>query len=170
MLSLVIPVYKNQANLPRLLHELEQFAAGFPGALEIVFVIDGSPDGSLRVLQAHLPTWPVRTQLVELSRNFGSFAAIAAGLSAAAGDTFAVIAADSQEPLDLVLEFHRLMSTDRADVVLGQRISRADPFLSRTLSNAFWSLYRRFVIKEMPSGGVDVFGCTRKVRDQLLAM
>jgi polyisoprenyl-phosphate glycosyltransferase len=128
------------------------------------------PDGSRATLERHLPTWSVDTQLVELSRNFGSFAAIAAGLERARGDYLAVMAADLQEPPALVLEFHRILKAGDADVVLGTRTRRSDPWWSRWLSTAFWGLYRRFVVPEMPRGGVDVFGCTREVRDRLLEL
>jgi polyisoprenyl-phosphate glycosyltransferase len=170
MLSLIIPVYKNEESLPRLLGELELLAGRLPDDLEVVFVVDGSPDGSLRLLQERLPAWPVQSQLVELSRNFGSFSAIAAGLLHAAGDYLAVLAADLQEPPDLVLEFHRLLRAGDADVALGCRTGRADPWWSRLPSAAFWSLYRRFVVPDMPRGGIDVFGCTRQVRDRLLEL
>lgn len=168
MLSLVIPVYKNEENLPRLFRELESFAERLPDDLEVVFVVDGTPDDSLRVLQERLPAWPVRTQLIELSRNFGSFAAIAAGLGRASGEYMGVIAADLQEPPDLVLDFHRILKSGEADVVLGYRTGRADPWWSQVLSESFWRLYRRFVVRDMPKGGIDVFGCTRRVRDQLM--
>jgi polyisoprenyl-phosphate glycosyltransferase len=170
MLSLVIPVYNNEENLPRLFAELAQFAAGLPDRLEIVFVVDGATDGSRAMLERHLPTWSVDTQLIELSRNFGSFAAIAAGLERARGEYLAVLAADLQEPPALILEFHRILKAGDADVVLGTRTRRSDPVWSRWLSNAFWGLYRRFVVPEMPRGGVDVFGCTREVRDRLLEL
>jgi len=170
MLSLVIPVYNNEENLPRLFRELESFAGRLQDELEIVFVVDGSPDGSLRALQARLPSWPIRTQLIELSRNFGSFAAIAAGLRRAGGDYMAVIAADLQEPPELILDFHRVLKSGEADVVLGHRTGRADPWWSQMLSECFWSLYRHFVVRDMPKGGIDVFGCTREVRDHLLQM
>ena len=170
MLSLVIPVYKNAENLPRLLREVEGLAARLPESLEVVFVIDGSPDASLEILQRRLPSWPVRAQLLELSRNFGSFSAIAAGLASARGDYMAVIAADLQEPPELVLDFHRLLTSGAADVVLGHRTGRADPWHSRVLSEMFWRLYRRFVLPDIPKGGIDVFGCTRQVRDRLLEL
>lgn len=170
MLSLVIPVYRNVESLPRLLHELWQLVPELHDELEVIFVVDGSPDGSLRFLQEQLPLWPVRTQLLELSRNFGSFAAIAAGLRKAEGEYIAVLAADLQEPPELMLEFHRVLKSGEADVVLGHRTGRADPWWSRALSNSFWRLYRRFVIRDMPKGGIDVFGCTRQVRDHLVAL
>ena len=102
MLSLVVPIYKSEANLPPLFRELEEFADRLPDTLEVVFVVDGSPDASLDILQSHLATWTLNAQLVELSRNFGSFAAIAAGLREANGEYLAVAAADLQEPLDLI--------------------------------------------------------------------
>lgn len=170
MLSLVIPVYRNQENLPRLVQELSKLPAQLNDELEVVFVVDGSPDESFQLLQERLPRWPVRTQLIELSRNFGSFAAVSAGLRTAQGDYFAVLAADLQEPPELMLEFHRILKAGDADVVLGFRAGRADPWLSRLLSHAFWGLYRRFVVREMPKGGIDVFGCTRQVRDHIVAL
>jgi polyisoprenyl-phosphate glycosyltransferase len=170
MLSLVIPVYNNAPSLGRLFTEVETLAARLPDDLEVVFVVDGATDGSLRALSDHLPSWGVTAQLVELSRNFGSFAAVAAGMAQARGDYVAVMAADLQEPPDLILEFHRILSAGNADVVLGARTGRGDPLLSRMLSAIFWGVYRRLAVPEMPRGGVDVFGCTRAVRDRLLEL
>ncbi len=170
MLSLVIPVYRNEENLPRLFRELEEFADRLPSGLEIVFVVDGSPDRSLAILQERLPAWRLPAQLIELSRNFGSFAAIAAGMQRARGEYVAVVSADLQEPLDLILEFHRRLAAGEADIVLGHRTGRADPWWSHALSECFWRLYRRFVVKDIPRGGIDMFGCTREVRDRLLEM
>jgi glycosyltransferase involved in cell wall biosynthesis len=170
MLSLVIPVYNNRESLPRLFRELEALATGLPAGLEVLFVVDGATDGSLEQLRAALPEWPLRTRLIELSRNFGSSAAIAAGPEEAAGDTIAVLAADLQEPPELIAEFQRVLASGTADVVLGVRTGRADPWHARLLSDGFWHLYRRFVVRDMPPGGVDVFGCTHEVRDRLVQL
>jgi len=86
------------------------------------------------------------------------------------GEHFAALAADLQEPPELVLEFHRLLKGGGADVVFGYRASRADAWSSQTASEWFWRLYRRFVVKDMPRGGIDVFGCTRQVRDRLVEL
>jgi glycosyltransferase involved in cell wall biosynthesis len=171
MLSLVIPLYKSEPNLPRLMVELPKLRDRLsPEPLEVVFVVDGSPDRCREILERDLPAFPVPTQLVSLSRNFGSFNAIAAGLEAGRGERFAVLAADLQEPLELVEEFERLMRADEADVCYGVREGRSDPWLSELFSNAFWNLYSRLVIPEMPPKGVDIFGCNRMVRDRLLAL
>jgi len=170
MNSLVIPVYRNQENLDRLLSELVKLDARMRGEWEVVFVVDGSPDRCLEILRERLPALPLRTQLLSLSRNFGSFAAIAAGMEKARGEYLAVMAADLQEPPGLVLQFFDALADGRADIVFGVRGGRSDPWLSELASNTFWFIYRRLVIKDMPRGGVDVFGCTREVRDQLLQL
>jgi glycosyltransferase involved in cell wall biosynthesis len=170
MNSLVIPVYRNEANLDRLLTELVKLAGRLPGELEVVFVVDGSPDRCLQILRERLPALPLRTQLLSLSRNFGSFAAIAAGLENARGNCMAVMAADLQEPPELILQFFEVLGAGQADIVLGVRRGRSDPWLSELASNLFWFVYRKFVIKDMPPGGVDIFGCTREVRDHLVRL
>jgi glycosyltransferase involved in cell wall biosynthesis len=169
MCSLVIPVYRNEANLPRLLSELERLRQLVNGEFEVIFVVDDSPDRCLEILRDRLPAARFRSQLLALSRNFGSFAAIAAGMARARGARIAVMAADLQEPIELAVQFYGLLE-DRADVVFGIRGKRSDPWLSELSSNAFWWLYRKFVNREMPSGGVDVFGCTAEVRDHLLEL
>lgn len=168
--SLVIPVYKNEESIPRLLAALGELAAGMPDPLEVVFVVDGSPDGSFSALKAALPALPFHAQLLAHSRNFGSFPAIRTGLQHARGEYFGVMAADLQEPPELIAEFFRALSADECDVAIGTRRSRNDPFVSRISSALFWGIYRRFVVHDMPEGGVDVFGCNKAFRDQLLAL
>ena len=163
MNSLVIPVYRNEANLDRLLAELVKLDAALAGEFEVVFVVDGSPDRCLQILREKLPSLPLRTRLISLSRNFGSFAAIAAGLDRARGSNLAVMAADLQEPPELILRFFEVLAAGRADIVFGVRGGRSDPWLSEIASNLFWFLYRKLVIKDIPRGGVDIFGCTREV-------
>src|SRR5258708_27965824 len=82
------------------------------------------PDTSLSLLREKLPELGLRYQLLGLSRNFGSFNAIAAGMEAGRGDFFAVLAADLQEPPQLALDFHDALRQDRADIVFGYRVKR----------------------------------------------
>jgi len=165
MLSVVIPVYKNEGSIERLLSELVRVSERIAEPVELIFVVDGSPDRSHAILRDRLPQLSVRSQLIALSRNFGSFSAIRAGLERGQGDYFAVLAADLQEPPELVLRFLEVLLADDADIVFGSRSTRADPWFTRLTSNVFWSVYRRFVVREMPRGGVDVFACTGAVRD-----
>lgn len=170
MFSLVIPVYRNAESLPAVVAAVSELDRELSGRLEAVFVVDGSPDDSRAILEQLLPSSSFSSQLIVLSRNFGSFAAIREGLSHARGSLFAVMAADLQEPPSVVLEFLRILESEPVDVAMGTRVSRADPLLSRLGSAVFWSLYRRLVQPEMPPGGIDVFGCNLAVRDQLLRL
>jgi len=170
VLTVVVPVYNNEGSLPDLLDRLA--ALTFPAGVECraVFVIDGSPDNSEQVLRRRLETWSLRSSLVVLSRNFGSFAAIRAGLEAAEGDWCAVVAADLQEPPELLVDFVEALQTGEVDLVLGERGDRADPLSSRATSGLFWRFYRRFVQPDMPPGGVDVFACNETVRLAILEL
>ncbi len=166
--SLVIPVYRNAGSIAALVDTVEHIAGQIEGGLEAVFVIDGSPDDSRERLLAALRNGRLNARVVDLSRNFGSFAAIRKGMSLARGDRIAVMAADLQEPPELVIEFLRRLATGDVDVLAGQRTSRDDR--GDTASKAYWRLYRRFVVGDMPSAGVDVFACTAAVRDVVCSL
>ena len=168
MNSLVIPVYKNQTSIDLLLEALTALHAKLGGDLEVVFVVDGSPDRSLAMLAGGLSKCPFRSELVELSRNFGSFAAIRLGMAVAKGPYYAVMAADLQEPPELVETFFRSLAGEPYDIICGSREGRDDPFLSRMYAGAFWGMYRKLVQPAIPPGGVDVFACNQAVRDGLL--
>ncbi len=170
MNSLVIPVYRNEESIPSLLQALTDLAASMSEPLEVVFVVDGSPDRSHALLSEQLPQLAFATQLLLLSRNFGSFAAIRCGLETARGKYFAVMAADLQEPPELIAQFFALLAQGEHDVVIARRDARKDPWLSRLGSSAFWGMYRRLINPQIPPGGVDVFACNRAFRDQLLAL
>lgn len=168
MYSLIVPVYRNADSLAALMEVVAQFPAQLDGPFETVFVVDGSPDASLATLQRLLPTAAFPATVLSLSRNFGSFAAIRAGMRVARGPYLAIMAADLQEPPDLALEIFRRLRGGHSDVVVGTRVARADPWPSRLAASVFWRVYRRFIQPEMPAGGVDVFGCNDAVREVLL--
>lgn len=144
-------------------------AATLDGGLEAVFVVDGSPDRSLDVLREALAAGRLRAQMLSLSRNFGSFSAIRAGMRVARGDYMAVMAADLQEPVEVVAEFFELLAADKCDIAFGARESRDDPAFSSASSRLYWWFYRRFVNADIPPGGVDVFGCTQAVARRIVS-
>jgi len=101
MYSLIIPIYKNEESIRELLKTIGKLNIKLDGKLEAVFVIDGSPDQSFTILNELLPQQKFTSQLILLSRNFGSFTAVRAGLAEGRGPFFAVMAADLQEPPEL---------------------------------------------------------------------
>lgn len=164
--SIVVPIYRNEANIPALITALEGLYCSLAGDLEVVFVVDGSPDQSgARLIEAK---YAFASIIVFHSRNFGAFTAIRTGMEYASGNYIAAMAADLQEPPELILKFFQILAADTADVVFGQRIGRHDPLGRRLLSQSFWAFYRRFVLPEMPRGGVDIFGCNRQVLEAIL--
>lgn len=170
VLSLIIPVYRNEGSIPDLVRVLADLDRGLGGEFEAVLVDDGSPDRSLELLVQALPAAPFRSQLISLSRNFGSLPAMLAGLTAGRGPRYAVMAADLQEPPELIARFDALLRAGEHDVVVGARRKRSDPLRWRLGAAIFWRLYRLLVERQIPARGVDVFACTREVRDQLIGL
>lgn len=166
--SLVVPIYNNSGSIAALVEAVEHIAARVEGTLEAVFVIDGSPDDSRELLLDALQDIPTNARVVGHSRNFGAFSAIRTGMKLARGRYVAVMAADLQEPPDLVVEFFARLASGEVDVVAGERRSRNDR--GDRASRLYWRLYRRFVLDEIPPDGVDVFACTAAVRDVVCSL
>ncbi len=162
--SIIVPVYGNAASLPDLIGEFQKLAArNLADDFEFVFVDDGSPDHSFDVLKAQAAQ-ENRIRIVKLSRNFGSNAALMAGLSQARGDVIAAIAADLQDPPALI---HTMLADwrDGHKIVLAARETRDDGLISSKISDLFYALFRRFAIKTMPKRGFDFFLVDRQVCD-----
>ncbi|MEM4368669.1 MAG: glycosyltransferase [Candidatus Anstonellales archaeon] len=166
--SLVIPVYMNEENILDLLNLIRLLKAKLKGLFEVIFVVDGSPDHSYELLSEMLPNSELSSQLLLLSRNFGSFTAIRVGIEVARGKYIAVMSADLQEPFDLILSFFDLLKKNEADIVFGVRKSRKDNIITQLCSNLFWTFYRKFVMPDVPKGGIDVFAINDKVKNAIL--
>lgn len=168
--SIIVPVYRNEGSIPELVDVLGRLNRELSGELEVVLVVDASPDRCYPLLRNVLSTAPFASQLLLHSRNFGSFAAIRSGLVVARGIYFAVMSADLQEPPELAIQFFRRLESGHADIVVGTRRSRSDPGISQLASSIFWMLYRSLINSDIPAGGVDIFGCNVTFRNQLLAL
>lgn len=165
-LSIVIPVYYNELNLPDTIPQLLALKDQLPGwGFELVFVDDGSGDRSLEVLMEQRACHPEVITVVKLTRNFGSMAAIQAGMAAARGDCVGMIAADLQDPPELLLDMARYWEKG-VKAVFAVRQDREDSFLSRLFANTHYSLLRRFAIQDYPDGGFDFFLVDRQVVEE----
>ncbi len=169
LVSIVVPVYHNAESLPALLAELQALAKRNSGEnFELIFVDDGSQDDSFAVLQRLAATEP-RMRIVKLSRNFGSNAAIVAGLSVARGDAAGAIAADLQDPPET---FDEMLAYWRGGnkVVVAARTDRDDPPMTTLFANLFYRLFRRYALATMPEKGFDFFLIDRRVVDLITAI
>lgn len=164
VLSVVIPVFNNSANLPDLFLALEKNVGA---DAELVFVDDRSRDDSWSQLQSYAKRRP-RTQAIRLSRNFGSFTACVAGLSRARGKAAVLISADLQDPPELIPEMFSHWKAGR-QVVLAARREREDSAGTRIFSAVYYWVLRRFVFPEMPGGGFDFVLVDRVVIDAVVA-
>lgn len=171
LVSLVIPVYYNEDNLPATWEALEatfssaearEAGCGTDWTWEVVFVDDGSGDRSFERLCELQARVPERVRVVKLSRNFGQTSAILAGFRTARGACCVVMSADLQDPPDLIPEMVRRWRNG-SRIVLATRSSRGDGALSRWGSRLFYRLMRRYALPNMPPGGFDFFLVDRKV-------
>lgn len=169
-LGLVVPIYRNEGSIDDLLQAVDHVNKAVDGNLEAIFVVDGSPDRSYALLREKLPSCNFRAQLVVLSRNFGAFPAIRTGLELSSNDLTAVMAADLQEPPELVINFWKRYASEHYDVAFGVREARSDPAVSKLASTVFWQIYRKMVIKDIPKGGVDIFAVSQDFRKRLLLL
>lgn len=166
--SLVIPIYMNEVNIKPLISAINEISTSINSGLEVVFVVDGSPDRSAEILNSESVNFNFQYQILNLSRNFGSFTAIRTGLEYARGEYVAVMAADLQEPIALIVDFFKTLQNNTCDIVFGQRLTRSDPKITSLLSKIYWTFYRKFVQPEIPKGGVDIFACNSLVKESLL--
>jgi glycosyltransferase involved in cell wall biosynthesis len=169
LVSVIVPVYYNELNLPDLFERLVALGNANPQhGFEFVFVDDGSKDRSYEVLE-RLAAEDRRVRVVKLSRNFGSSAAVLAGLGYSCGDCMAVIAADLQDPPELITEMIETWSGGKK-VVLAARQGREDPWTSKLLSGVFYWLFRRLANGDMPAEGFDFMLIDKRVAQLLIQM
>lgn len=168
LISIVVPVYYNEGSLSFLLVRLTAVAeTQRADSFEFIFVDDGSGDNSLSLLKkfAELDS---RVRVIRLSRNFGSNAAILAGLTYCLGDCAAFISADLQDPPEKLPEMIGCWKSG-AEVVLAVRHDRkGDPMITRIFAYMFNRAFTVFVQKEITSQGVGFFLIDRKVIDVIV--
>lgn len=148
-LSVVVPIYNERAVLPECLARLRAVAADLPLRCELVFIDDGSSDGSVQWLKRQaVPGCTLRT--VVLSRNFGKEAAMTAGIDLARGDAVIVLDADLQDPPELIPAMVARWQ-EGFDVVLMKRRSRAgESWFKRVTARLFYRLLNRISDNEIP--------------------
>ncbi len=136
--------------------------------IEVICVDDGSKDHSYDVLKKIHEKDP-RFKLVKLSKNFGSHIAVLAGFAHATGDCMTMVAADLQEPLEMIFEMYEKWQKG-SKLVIAVREDRKDGKLQKWLSNCYYKLMKRYAISNMPEGGFDCFLIDKRVRDVLVKM
>lgn len=171
-ISIIIPVYFNESSLGETYSEIIKVMAENAGRFdyEIVLVDDGSKDNSYSVMK-ELAAKDNKVRLIKLSKNHGSYVAILAGLSYATGDAYTFLAADLQDPPELIPQMYdKWLKYNKRDMVFSVRQSREDPLFSRIYAYFFYKLFRAFVLPEYPEKGYDCFFINKEQRDIVVKM
>jgi glycosyltransferase involved in cell wall biosynthesis len=156
-LSLIVPVYNEEKNLPFLIEAIQKALDPLPYTWEVVLVDDGSEDSSLQVLTRLAEKAPDRLRVVSFRRNFGQTAAIAAGLDYAGGEIIVLLDADMQnDPADIPMLLEKL--DEGYDLVSGWRRRRQDAYLTRTLPSNLANM----LISHVTGVPLHDYGCTLK--------
>ncbi len=134
-LSVVIPVFNEEANLLPLYNELKAVLGNLPVSHEIIFIDDGSTDNSFKVA-AEIHANDPCAKVIQFRRNFGQTAAFAAGFDAAQGELILTIDADGQNDPHDIPKLLQAMQAGNYDFVTGWRTNREEPVLRRLFSRA----------------------------------
>jgi glycosyltransferase involved in cell wall biosynthesis len=147
-LSIVIPVFNEETNIPILYGRLTEVLKEVI-SYEVIFVNDGSRDNSLTLISEIARKDP-QTKYINLTRNFGQQAALTAGLDFATGDIVVTIDCDMQDPPELILEMLKKWQ-EGALVVYGKRKERSDNFLKKYSAKVYYSIFQR--VAEISNAG-----------------
>lgn len=155
-LSVIIPVYNEEANIEALYAALRPVLSGIPRLSEIIFVDDGSIDNTYPILRRIHDNDP-QCRVIRFRRNFGQTAALAAGFAHARGDIIVCLDGDLQnDPTDIPRLLQKI--DEGYDVVSGWRVHRRDKFLTRRLP----SICANWLISKITKVKLHDYGCTLK--------
>src|SRR5580693_5614817 len=155
MISIVIPIFNEQENLPELRRRLTAAMDGLKQDWEAVMVDDGSRDDSPRIME-EFHEQDQRFKIVTLSRNFGHQPAVSAGIHHATGDCVVLLDGDLQDPPEVIPDLIRKWQ-EGFQVVLAQRATRSDGGLRGIGFRLFYPILRR--ITDLPSSpDAGIFG------------
>ena len=169
MLSIVVPVYKEEASIGPFLDRLRAVLAAVTGDYEVIFCMDPSPDRTGEAILEQRARDP-RIKLLEFSRRFGQPMATVAGMQYATGDAVIVMDVDLQDPPELIGE---MISKWREgyDVVMPQRRSRTgEPWTKKLIAWAGYAVINRITDVRIPRNTGDFRLMSRRVVDEVVRL
>jgi polyisoprenyl-phosphate glycosyltransferase len=163
-ISVIIPVFNEEENIDHLVKALNAyFQHETRYGAEIIFVNDGSSDNTLEKLKraAHQA---YTYKIISFSRNFGSHAALRAGILRAKGDYITFMYADLQDPLTLVSQLYDQMEHKGVDITWAFRNTTAAGTTEKLFSSFYATLMRRYAVANFPKKGFDIVMFSKKVK------
>jgi glycosyltransferase involved in cell wall biosynthesis len=165
-ISVIIPIYNEYEGIPFLVENLNAFFGKHPDLMpEVIFVNDGSKDGSVERLQ-EMKHETYKAKIISLSRNFGSHAALRAGISIASGELLCFNYADLQDPLELILQMEEKIREGN-EIIWAHRESTKVSFGEKTFSSMYAYLMKKYAFKNFPEKGFDIVMFNSKVAAQV---
>jgi polyisoprenyl-phosphate glycosyltransferase len=165
ILSIIIPFLNEADNIPKLVKELtDYFREKELYEVELLFVDDGSTDNSLQILKNY--RFEIKGKIISLSKNYGSHAALRAGIINATGDYIMFMYADLQDPIGLSDELF-LKINEGYDIVWATRNSTSQGFFEKWFSKTYASLMKKYAVSTFPENGFDIVMFSKKVVKQL---
>jgi dolichol-phosphate mannosyltransferase len=170
-LSIIIPCYYNEHNIPVTSAALLENEVNFPPevSFEYVMVDDGSKDGTFKALEAFKNKAPNKVKVVKLATNVGSYNAIMAGMSVATGDVNVMITADLQDPVELMPKMYEHWCRGYK-LVIANREEREESFSKRLFANTFQWLMKNLALSNLPDGGFDYVLFDKSIREAIVQM
>lgn len=168
-LSVVIPIYNEEGNIPTLYSRLTEVVQQLNLKYEFIFVNDGSKDASIGLIK-DLAQKDERVKYVDFSRNFGHQIAVTAGLDRSIGDSVVIIDADLQDPPELIIDLYH-KHKEGFEVVYAKRKQRkGESILKKVTAKMFYRLLARITSVEIPVDTGDFRIVDRKIVDYLKQM
>lgn len=167
VLSIIVPHYYNELNIPDTIPRLLALGPKLPGyRLELLLVDDGSGDRTLELLLEWQAREPEIIRVVKLTRNFGTMGAVQAAMTLVTGDCAVMITADLQDPPEMILEFvgHWEKGTK---AVMAVRTGREESRIKEFFANSYYAMLRKFALRDFPPGGFDFFLIDRQIVNDL---
>jgi glycosyltransferase involved in cell wall biosynthesis len=170
-ITIIVPCYNEETTVSLFYEEIQKTAQLMPDvALRMLFVDDGSKDGTLAQLRLLKQRDP-RVAFISFSRNFGKEAAIYAGLSNAKGDYVAIMDADLQDPPALLPDMYRAVTEEGYDSAATRRVTRkGEPPIRSFFARRFYRIMNRISDVELMDGARDFRLMNRKYVDALLSL
>ena len=168
-ISVVIPVFNEESNLPVLYERLVNSVTSISNDYELIFVNDGSKDNSLNIIK-ELSLKNPQVKYIDFSKNFGHQLAVFAGLENAKGDTIVIIDADLQDPPELIKELYSKMK-EGYDVVYAQREQRVGESWHKLMTaKLFYRFINRLSEVSIPLDTGDFRIISKKINDIIVSM
>ncbi|MGE0637426.1 MAG: glycosyltransferase family 2 protein [Bacteroidia bacterium] len=168
-LSVIIPIYNEEGNIPALFERLNSVVSKMEVEKEFLFVNDGSRDNSIVLIKA-LAAKNTFVKYIDFSRNFGHQVAVSAGLDKASGDAIVIIDADLQDPPELIIDMFNKMQNGFDVVYAKRRARKGESFLKKFTARMFYRILGSITSVSIPVDTGDFRIMSKQVADIVKSM